>query len=298
MCKAHNNSGNLCNSWQLKNEVCLLANIPYLVEYTQESQRMPFYVEHTKQALEVKCRGGDDCCSLENICKIGEGDCDVDEDCFGLGLICGTKNCIPNNALYNNIDDCCTRRCSIENPCAPGEGQCQWDEDCQDPELNKCDKVATCMSQTYFPTNEFPDNTLSNYSPDAHCCRRRCYPTDQCQLNEKGCADNNDCATGLICESGICIDLNECEIYSDPCNGTECVNIDFGFECHCKAGFEVQQSGSTNTHFIDDEGEKGDSCIDIDECDENDHDCPTDSNCLNNPGSYTCECKSGYRCKY
>ena len=64
-----------------------------------------------------------------------------------------------------------------------------------------------------------------------------------------------------------------------------------------QSGFEVQQSGSTNTHFIDDEGEKGDSCIDIDECDENDHDCPTDSNCLNNPGSYTCECKSGYRCK-
>ena len=68
--------------------------------------------------------------------------------------------------------------------------------------------------------------------------------------------------------------------------------------CECsQSGFEVQQSGSTNTHFIDDEGEKGDSCIDIDECDENYVDCPSNSTCLNNPGSYTCECKSGYRCK-
>ena len=51
------------------------------------------------------------------------------------------------------------------------------------------------------------------------------------------------------------------------------------------------------THFIDDEGKKGDSCEDINECDENDDDCPNYSNCLNNAGSYNCECKSGYQCK-
>ena len=298
MCKAHTKSGNLCNAWKLDNEVCLLAKVPYLVEYTQESQRMPFYVEHTNQALEVKCKGGDDCCSLENICKIGEGDCDVDEDCFGLGLICGTNNCIPNDALYDNTDDCCTRRCTVENPCVPGDGQCQFDEDCKDPEFNKCETVATCTSQTYFPLNEFPNNTDSSYSLPAHCCRRRCYPHEQCLINQKGCHDNNDCSSGLKCESGTCIDNNECDLYTDSCDvDVDCVNIDLGYECHCKSGFEVQQSGSMKTHYIDDQGKKGDSCVDIDECDENDHDCPTDSNCLNNPGSYTCECKSGYRCK-
>ena len=93
------------------------------------------------------------------------------------------------------------------------------DEDCKDPEFNTCDTVATCVSQIYFPSNEFPDNVLSNYSSAAHCCRRRCYPHEQCQLNEKGCADDNDCTigyqdnriTGLKCEAGICIDINECD---------------------------------------------------------------------------------------
>ena len=274
MCKAHNLSTNLCNAWKLENEVCLLANMPYLVEYTLESQRMPFYVEHTKQALEVKCRGGDDCCSLDNICKIGEGDCDVDEDCFGLGLICGTNNCIPNSALYDNIDDCCTRRCTVESPCAPGEGQCQLDEDCKDPEFNKCDKVATCVSQIYFPSNEFPDNVLSNYSSDAYCCRRRCYPNEQCQLNEKGCADNNDC-TGLKCEAGICIHWCSTGDHTCDLSTSECINNDSGYTCNCLSGYR----------------KKDDACVDIDECAEDSSLCKCAS-CINTIGNYKCECAS------
>ena len=271
-----------------------------LIEYTLESQRQLFYVEHTEPALETRCRGGDNCCNLDNICQINEGDCDDDEDCFGLGLICGTNNCIPNNALFDNIDDCCTRRCTEETPCGPGDGQCQSDNDCINPEFNKCELFESCLSVNYFPVNEFPNNTNDNYSLQSQCCRRRCYPHFQCGINQKGCLDNNDCFSGLKCESGICVDINECELYTDACNGldADCINIDSGYECHCKAGFEAVQSGSGNTHFIDDQGNTGDNCTDINECIANPELCPTDSNCVNNPGSYDCECTTGFQSKY
>ena len=46
------------------------------------------------------------CCSPDNQCGYGEGDCDTDEDCR-RGLFCGMNNCDP----MKNFDpkaDCCT----------------------------------------------------------------------------------------------------------------------------------------------------------------------------------------------
>ncbi len=38
----------------------------------------------------MKCYSGDnDCCNSLNKCKEGEGDCDQDSDCKGLGVFCG-----------------------------------------------------------------------------------------------------------------------------------------------------------------------------------------------------------------
>jgi hypothetical protein len=34
--------------------------------------------------------------------------------------------------------------------------------------------------------------------------------------------------------------------------------------------------------------------IDIDECSANTHICPVNETCINNVGSYTCECMTGY----
>ena len=53
------------------------------------------------------CLGGNSCCTPENPCPLGEGDCDSDDDCQGEG------EC--NNDLDNCIgdtfdawkDDCC-----------------------------------------------------------------------------------------------------------------------------------------------------------------------------------------------
>lgn len=34
--------------------------------------------------------------------------------------------------------------------------------------------------------------------------------------------------------------------------------------------------------------------VDIDECDQGQHDCDTNANCINKPGTYDCDCKIGF----
>ena len=51
------------------------------------------------------------CCTEENPCKAGDGDCDNDDQCDG-DLVCGTNNCVRNNPNFYYYDfgsdsDCC-----------------------------------------------------------------------------------------------------------------------------------------------------------------------------------------------
>jgi len=61
----------------------------------------------------IGCRGGDSCCTPNNKCYAGEGDCDRDNDC-DVGLRCGTDNCdfdglglFPYSKGWDMYDDCC-----------------------------------------------------------------------------------------------------------------------------------------------------------------------------------------------
>ena len=46
------------------------------------------------------------CCTTENPCKEGEGDCDYNYECVG-DLVCGTDNCI--GAEHPSTGDCCEK---------------------------------------------------------------------------------------------------------------------------------------------------------------------------------------------
>ena len=51
-----------------------------------------------------------ECCSVENPCGEGEGDCDFETECIG-NLVCGTDNCGPQfvyDRLSTDKGDCCT----------------------------------------------------------------------------------------------------------------------------------------------------------------------------------------------
>lgn len=121
------------------------------------------------------------------------------------------------------------------------------------------------------------------------------------------CVDRNECASGTpcgpnanctnsigsftcACQRGyrgqppttLCSDIDECAERT-PCgpNGV-CQNTAGNYQCQCNPGFN-----DTSSIFG--------GCIDRDECAESRTTCnPTTENCLNNPGGFSCTCKSEY----
>ena len=103
-------------------------------------------------------------------------------------------------------------------------------------------------------------------------CIQEGYLTDadgNCVCAAAGYAEVN----GTCQEMEQCAEFNPCDELAQTC--TPSVN---GPECTCKSGFETTVDG----------------CVDIDECDLrlSPNPCPFDRpNCVNIPGSYTCESK-------
>jgi len=60
--------------------------------------------DSTDDCCRQRCYGGDTCCTEQNACREGEGDCDQDSDC-APGLRCGTDNC--QGLGFDSTDDCC-----------------------------------------------------------------------------------------------------------------------------------------------------------------------------------------------
>ena len=76
---------------------------------------------------------------------------------------------------------------------------------------------------------------------------------------------------GTSCYKGSCTD--------DLCPGNEQCLSAFTFDCECVKGFTRN---------------KADSCVDIDECQNNEAYCNKNADCLNMDGSYKCSCNQGY----
>ena len=110
--------------------------------------------------------GGLECCSDQNKCGLGEGNCESHSHCLqGLSCINDTHLCrtlydpsFPNNTncCYLNCQagrtrgrDCCTK----EKPCPIGEGDCDHHHDCM-PGL-KCG-LDNCKSfDPAFPASDY-----------------------------------------------------------------------------------------------------------------------------------------------
>ncbi|TGZ54064.1 Fibrillin-3 [Temnothorax longispinosus] len=61
------------------------------------------------------------------------------------------------------------------------------------------------------------------------------------------------------------------------CKGNKCTNVPGGYRCGCEAGYRFH----------------GDTCVDVDECAE--EEAPCSEGCVNMPGSYYCTCPTGFR---
>lgn len=103
-----------------------------------------------------------ECCSVNEPCGYGEGDCDVDDECAGE-LVCGKNNCLRLGTTFKKGSDCCElprfegfgnlncepanlptwlssdeekndllkECCSEERPCGFGQGDCDNDSECE-----------------------------------------------------------------------------------------------------------------------------------------------------------------------
>jgi len=128
---------------------------------------------------------------------------------------------------------------------------------------------------------------------------------DECQ-NPSNCNAQNgtcynmpgtflcSCLPGYTGNGTICVDRNEC--LQDPCaNHSTCVNLVPGYRCDCYPGY----SGSPCI------GMYGRSCnvmqanivmVDINECFiVGANNCSANQVCVNTPGSFNCDCASGYQ---
>ena len=229
-----------CNSAYFNEEAysCSLGNLTYLENVAEEDSiaiLVDFDVAH---AVDLKCRGGLDCCNTQNRpdfpCELGEGDCDRDEDCR-TGTVCSENSCTTNfgqtGYLWDDEDDCCAAKCTEESPCTTGEGICLDDAGCGNSAAFTC---KPCLDAEYFPMERFPEIYEVGYSNTDKCCYRSCMPHTPCSLNGSACLNSEDCITGLKCQilNDIpqCQDVDECE--DDPCTSSyDCVNIVGSYRC-------------------------------------------------------------------
>jgi len=149
LCCGNNNCKSFANFYHQKDDCCMKPSTNFNAR--------------NSTSLNKKCRGRNidtgRCCTKENPCNEGEGDCDVDNECSD-DLICGNNNCKQFGSFFHEKDDCCVRQnpitisvpnprkstplllepppgqrcsgrnyqgrrcCTPDNPCNEGEGDC------------------------------------------------------------------------------------------------------------------------------------------------------------------------------
>ena len=90
-----------------------------------------------------------------------------------------------------------------------------------------------------------------------------------------------------------CSDADECALHSDNCDRDHgfCSNTVGGWECKCATGWEFAQTKLLALGIGVNDGK---TCIDIEECARGTFECDPNATCVNNDGSYTCECDAGF----
>ena len=138
-------------------------------------------------------------------------------------------------------------------------------EQCVSPRSFDCEcKIGFTRNKTGSCVDIDECSTLNNCHVKARC--RNTKGSYQCNC------DQGYYGNGKVCLKGQCVDSNcpENQMCSSPST----------LDCECRAGYIA--------------GNDSNSCVDFDECAQNEFDCKENTECKNSVGSYYCTCKTGF----
>ncbi|MGH0155581.1 UNVERIFIED_CONTAM: hypothetical protein FKN15_073204 [Acipenser sinensis] len=159
-----------------------------------------------------------------------------------------------------------------------------------------------------------------------------CTDIDECRLMPRPCSighcENTAGSYRCVCPTGYrlnpqgsqCIDIDECRQSPSPCTNARCENTPGSYRCVCAAGYQLDPQGAECTDINECENAvtcpgqecvnsagsfqcvpcqpgyqlKNGRCTDIDEC-LGSLVCGTNGQCVNTDGSFSCDCKIGFR---
>ncbi|CAF0723375.1 unnamed protein product [Brachionus calyciflorus] len=278
----------------------------------KECQKKNSHCINTPGSYECECfsgfkKIGQECIDV-NECIEGLHNCKNDSICLNTigGFNCKCSDGFQwsqNMELCEDINECDANLCDENSECINliGSYKCECKHGWILNDQNICQDVNECTSGNHqCSLNSKCYNTAGSYE-----CRCNygfsgdgfsCYDIDECTEEENICKDvylkcvntigsyECKCIDGFISGSnGVCLDVNECELFH-PCNENSiCVNTLGSFKCECVSGFERFSLNSNQ-------------CYDIDECkDESQmNECHHYAKCENTYGSYNCSCLDGF----
>uniref|UniRef100_G3UA49 Latent-transforming growth factor beta-binding protein 4 n=1 Tax=Loxodonta africana TaxID=9785 RepID=G3UA49_LOXAF len=228
----------------------------------------------------------------------GPGRCDNTAGSFHCACPAGFRSRGPG-APCQDVDECA----QSPPPCAYGCENTEGSFQCVCPTGfqpnaagSECEDVDECENHLACPGQECvnsPGSFQCRACPVGHHLHRgRCIDVDECSsgapCGRHGHCTNTEGSFRCSCASGYrppasrpgpCADVNEC-LEGDFCfpHG-ECLNTDGSFVCTCAPGYRP--------------GPRGASCLDVDECSEEDL-CQSGI-CTNTDGSFECVCPPGHR---
>ncbi|XP_059161297.1 uncharacterized protein LOC131944591 [Physella acuta] len=256
--------------------------------------------------------------------KLDNGTCiDIDE-CKDIST---TTNC--DRSLEVCVNTVGSYSCSCKKGYARNaQSICEDINECE-KKVDKCEQICdnkpgsyNCLCQQGF-----------YLSDDRWTCVKVKDPCVGQKINcSYGCGVDADNVATCYCPRGfllkdteLCADINEClsDTDNDCTIKSNCVNTDGSYTCSCPAGSKLDNDGRSciacsgetwgvqcnqtcgcgqgadhcdpATGCVCKSGYTGAICsVDIDECSEDPHKCSSSETCRNVPGSYTCDCQTGF----